>query len=220
MQEVQKRGRGRPSALDRPVALKEAMKLFWEHGYEGTSFDDLISRMGISPSTFYNSFGSKEALYKESADCFVQTSSKWFTEALSDESLDTFTAFSHLLEKLAYEFTREDMPHGCMVSLSGTHQGAELESIRSLMADYRARSEQWFVDRIRKGIKEGDMPADCDAKGLAAFVNALIRGIAVQARDGASRKRLNTIVKIAMQAWPRQEGSSKQANPRKRQQIA
>ena len=49
-----KRGRGRPVVFDRGVALQEAMKLFWERGYEGTSFDELIAAMGISASSFYD----------------------------------------------------------------------------------------------------------------------------------------------------------------------
>ena len=57
-----KRGRGRPAVFDRAKALNRAMKLFWERGYEGTSFDELIAAMGICASSFYNSFGSKEAL--------------------------------------------------------------------------------------------------------------------------------------------------------------
>ena len=48
------RGRGRPSAFDRTEAVNRAMKLFWEHGYEGTSFDQLVQAMRISPSSFYN----------------------------------------------------------------------------------------------------------------------------------------------------------------------
>ena len=40
-----KRPRGRPVVFDRDHALGEAMKLFWERGYEGTSFDDLIAVM-------------------------------------------------------------------------------------------------------------------------------------------------------------------------------
>jgi hypothetical protein len=43
-----KRGRGRPKAFDRSVALHQAMKFFWERGYEGTSFNDLIAaRSGL-----------------------------------------------------------------------------------------------------------------------------------------------------------------------------
>src|SRR5436853_554642 len=38
-----KRGRGRPAVFDRAIALQAAMKLFWERGYEGTSFDDMMA---------------------------------------------------------------------------------------------------------------------------------------------------------------------------------
>jgi hypothetical protein len=46
------------------------------------------------------------------------------------------------------------------------------------------------------------MPADCDVEGLAAYANTVVRGLAVQARDGATRKRLLDIAGIAMEAWP------------------
>ena len=69
-----KRGRGRPAVFDRAKALHAAMKLFWERGYEGTSFDDLIAAMGVSASSFYNSFGSKEALYCEATRSYLEWS--------------------------------------------------------------------------------------------------------------------------------------------------
>ena len=36
-----RRGRGRPPKFNRDVALRQTIKLFWEHGFEGTSTDDL-----------------------------------------------------------------------------------------------------------------------------------------------------------------------------------
>ena len=60
------RGRGRPKAFDRTAAVQQAMELFWDRGYEGTTFDDLIGAMKLSPSSFYREFGSKERLYRES----------------------------------------------------------------------------------------------------------------------------------------------------------
>ena len=46
--------------------------LFWDRGYEGTTFDDLIGAMKVSPSSFYHEFGSKEQLYREAVDYYLK----------------------------------------------------------------------------------------------------------------------------------------------------
>jgi AcrR family transcriptional regulator len=197
-----KRGRGRPTVFDRGKALHEAMKLFWERGYEGTSFDDLIAAMGISASSFYNSFGSKEALYCEATQSYLEWAGQWFFAILNDPSTDTKTAIALLFEATAEEFTRGDHPLGCMISLAGTHCSPGMKSIRDMMAEHRAFSESAMAARIRKGVANGDVPADTDCDMLAAYYSAIARGLAVQARDGASRAKLAEIARLAMRAWP------------------
>jgi AcrR family transcriptional regulator len=200
-----KRGRGRPAAFDRVIALNKAMKLFWERGYEGTSFDELISAMGISASSFYNSFGSKEALYCEATRTYLDWSSQWFFGILNDPSIDTKTAFARLFEATAEEFTRGDHPPGCMISLAGTHCPPGKQNIRDMMAEHRAFSEGAMANRMRKGVTNGDLPQDTDCDMLAAYYSAVARGLAVQARDGASREKLAQIGRLAMSAWPAKE---------------
>jgi AcrR family transcriptional regulator len=205
-----KRGRGRPAAFDRAIALQAAMKLFWERGYEGTSFDDLIAAMGISASSFYNSFGSKEALYCEATHSYLEWSGQWFFAILNDPSIDTKTAFARLFESTAEEFTRGDHPLGCMISLAGTHCPPGLSNIRDMMAEHRAFSESAMAARIRKGVADSDVPENTDCDMLAAYYSAVARGLAVQARDGASRDKLAQIGRLAISAWPaRKSGRSK-----------
>jgi len=197
-----KRGRGRPPVFDRDAALEKAMKLFWERGYQGTSFDDLIAAMGISASSFYNSFGSKEELYCEATQSYLVSSGRWFFGILNDESTDTRTAFSRLFAATAEEFTRGDHPPGCMISLACTHTPPALTSIREMMVEHRAFSESVMAVRIRKGIANGDVPENTDVDMLAAYFSAVAKGLAVQARDGASREKLAEIGRLAMRAWP------------------
>jgi AcrR family transcriptional regulator len=197
-----KRGRGRPAVFDRASALNAAMKLFWERGYEGTSFDDLIAAMGISASSFYNSFGSKEALYCEATRSYREWAGQWFFAILNDPAIDTKTAFARLFEATAEEFTRGDHPPGCMISLAGTHCSPGMKNIRDMMAEHRAFSESAMADRIRKGVVRGDLSGDTDCEMLAAYYSALARGLAVQARDGATREKLSEIGRLAMRAWP------------------
>ena len=197
-----KRGRGRPVVFDRARALNKAMKLFWERGYEGTSFDELITAMGISASSFYNSFGSKEALYCEATQSYLEWAGQWFFAILHDPSTDTKTAFARLLEATAEEFTRGDHPPGCMISLAGTHCSPGMKNIRDMMAEHRALSEGAMAERMRKGVANGDMPEKTDCEMLAAYYSAVARGLAVQARDGATQEKLSEIGRLAMRAWP------------------
>jgi AcrR family transcriptional regulator len=200
--EETRRGRGRPVVFDRVHALNKAMKLFWERGYEGTSFDELIAAMGISASSFYNSFGSKEALYCEATQSYLEWAGQWFFAILNDPSIDTRTAFARLFEATADEFTRGDHPLGCMISLAGTHCSPGMKNIRDMMAEHRAFSEVALAERLRKGVADGDMPKQTDCDMLAAYYSAVARGLAVQARDGASREKLSEIGRLAMRAWP------------------
>jgi AcrR family transcriptional regulator len=191
--------------FDRAKALNKAMKLFWERGYEGTSFDELVAAMGISASSFYNSFGSKETLYCEATRTYLEWAGQWFFAILNDPSINTRTAFAHLFEATAEEFTRGDHPLGCMISLAGTHCSPGMKNIRDMMAEHRAFSEGAMAERIRKGIANGEMPKDTDCDMLAAYYSAVARGLAVQARDGASREKLSEIGRLAMRAWPVEE---------------
>ena len=196
-----KRARGRPMGFDRSAALDRATQVFWECGYEGASFDNLVAAMGISPSSFYNAFGSKQRLYQEATEAYLARVGEWFACALG-AATDTRTAFHQLLEAAAREFTQDNKPTGCMISLAGTQVSPELASLHDMMAGYRRAAQAAMADRIRRGIDEGDVPADTDVEVLAAFYSALAGGMVVKARDGASRERLQKIAEIGMRAWP------------------
>jgi len=202
-----RRKRGRPQLFDRQVALDAAMKLFWERGYEGTSFNELTSAMNVSPSTFYNSFGSKELLFEEAVQYFLfGPSSKWMTQILTAPD-DTKTVFKKLIERIAFEYTSPDSPAGCMISLAATHVPPELQSVRDMMVKYRAGFERKLAERLQQGVKVGDLPKNTDVALLAEFFGTLFRGMAVQARDGKSQKNLLALGRIAMRIWPAKDTS-------------
>jgi AcrR family transcriptional regulator len=194
------RGRGRPRLFDRTAAIQQAMVLFWDRGYEGTTFDDLIGAMKLSPSSFYHEFGSKEQLYRVAIDYYLEVSSSYLGGFSSHR--DTRAAFQALLEEGAAFFTNDAFPAGCMISLAGTHLPPHLRSVADYSKSLRKLFEQALARRLRKGVSDGDLSPGTNVKELAAYFGTIFRGMAVQARDGASRKQLLAICRLAMRAWP------------------
>lgn len=65
--------RGRPRSFDRDAVLQQAMRMFWERGYESTSLADLTSATGLKPPSLYAAFGSKEGLFREAVELYTRT---------------------------------------------------------------------------------------------------------------------------------------------------
>src|SRR5216684_5501291 len=65
----------RMTAVERKDDLLEAALIeFAEHGYEGTSTEDIARRAGISQPYLFRLFGTKKELYKASVSrCFRET---------------------------------------------------------------------------------------------------------------------------------------------------
>ncbi len=53
----------RPREFERDVVLDRAMQVFWSRGYEATSIQHLVDRMGIQRGSLYDTFGDKRALF-------------------------------------------------------------------------------------------------------------------------------------------------------------
>lgn len=56
---------GRPLAFTRDDAVESAMHLFWKEGFTGVTTRDLAEAMSIQRSSFYNTFDTREAVFRE-----------------------------------------------------------------------------------------------------------------------------------------------------------
>ncbi|RZQ64045.1 TetR/AcrR family transcriptional regulator [Amycolatopsis suaedae] len=191
--------RGRPRAFDRDAALDSAMRVFWEHGYDGTSLAELTAAMGIAPPSLYAAFGSKEGLFRAALERYGQLHGGY--RALLDRA-SARESIEAMLRAKVDEFTEPDHPAGCLVVLAATTCTSANRAVWDELAARRKQTAAMIAVRLRRGSTDGDVPPGTDFDALAHFYNTVLHGLSVQARDGADRATLHGVVDLAMAAWP------------------
>jgi AcrR family transcriptional regulator len=193
--------KGRPREFDLDTALGRALEVFWRKGYEGTSLSDLTRAMGINRPSLYAAFGNKEALFRKVLERYVEGPAGYVREALEEPTARAVA--ERLLGGSVDRLTDPRGPWGCLIVQGALACGETAEPVRRELAAHRAAGEAAVRRRFERALADGDLPADSAPADLARYVLTVLRGMAVQAADGASRAELRRVVEVALRAWPK-----------------
>lgn len=194
------RKKGRPLSFDRDAALHQAMLLFWEHGYEATSLNDLTSALGVTPSSIYSAFGDKKGLFFDAVGLYL--GGPVTLQTMLDDAPTARAAAAAMLEGAAAGFTGADTPRGCLLASAAISCSDSAADVRQTLGAIRQGMEAQLRARIQDGVARQELPEETDAEVLAAMTMAVIQGMSTAARDGAPREKLLRIAAAALQAWP------------------
>lgn len=193
--------RGRPRSFDRDTALERAMALFWSRGYDGVSLDDLLKAMGkISPPSFYAAFGSKDALFQEVLQRYMERVGNRIRQAL--EVSPVRAGVEGMLTTAVDAFLSNEAAPGCLVSLAATNCTRTNKQAHDQMRSMRCEGGEMIRRRLVRAVNEGDLPPRLPLAEIAGFYATFVQGLSLQARDGASRSDMLSAVRCAMAAWP------------------
>ncbi|RAG71632.1 TetR/AcrR family transcriptional regulator, partial [Burkholderia multivorans] len=85
--------------------MLEAARLFWRHGYSGTSTRALTSAIGISSSSLYAAFGSKAGLFAEAVEVYANRYAEIYRRAVASDAIGEVV--ETLLRESIIEFTQD-----------------------------------------------------------------------------------------------------------------
>ena len=161
---------------------------------------DLTETMGITKPSLYSAFGNKEELFRKALDRYVDGPGGYFQAALAKPTARAVV--EHLLYESADAVTDPNHPPGCLAVQGALSCGDAAESIKQELMSRRAKGEQDLRERFERAIAEGDLPSGSDAADLAAYLSAILQGMAVQAAGGTTRAQLRKIAEMALRTWP------------------
>ncbi len=188
----------RPKEFDRDIALQKAIDVFCDHGYDGTSTEELTRAMDISRQSLYDTFGDKRQLYLQALQQYVADSVGEQIRALNS-SPSSLKGVEAALQAFVANASGAEAP-GCLGIGATCEFGVSDREVTALINTADRALQSSLERRINEGKDAGEISADIDARSAAQFIKATLAGIKVAARGGAPVETLRDIARMAIRS--------------------
>lgn len=192
---------GRPRRFEAEDALDAALELFWQQGYRSTTTRDLENAMGLSQSSIYNAFGSKQDLLQAALDRYEALTDRELLRPLelSEEGLASIDTF---VVSLGHWITHKGR-RGCMLVKMMAEDGAATDSITKRSRAYRSRVRAALRESLARAVRLGETTSEALEERSDLLVG-LTLGLNIAARGGASDTELGHLldaVRTQIRGW-------------------
>ncbi len=190
---------GRPLEFDPEKAIDAAVEVFWRKGYEATSMTDLLEAMNLSKSSLYQTFGSKQQLFKRCLSRYVDRLSAEMAQELEEAGSgrsfieDTFVSIANTAQQ-------PEGAKGCLVGNSANEFGQKEPTLTAPVSDGLNRFARGFMDAIVRGQAEGSISADADPHALGNYLVGTMNGLRMMIKAGADRRSAKGMVTLILKA--------------------
>jgi TetR/AcrR family transcriptional repressor of nem operon len=192
---------GRPREFEPDVVLDAALELFWKQGYRNTPTRELEIALGLSQSSIYNTFGSKQKLLDAALDRYEALTDQELLQPL-EQSTAGLAAIDAFFVNLCHWVTHEGR-RGCMLINMMAEDGGETETITKRARVYRMRVRDALSKSVTRAREQGET-RDIDPDDCADLLLGLVLGFNIAARGGASDVELATLldaVRAQVRGW-------------------
>lgn len=160
----------------REQAIDAAMHLFWKQGFLSVSAKDLADAMSIQRSSFYNSFGSREAV-------FIEALQRYAAQA-PDAPLHEFPLgqpVAPVLIAVLHEICRvrsaDAEARGCLVCNAIAELVGVDQAIGSLLEEAVKHRTLVFRRLLIQAVRQGEIGPLADEEAAAAGFTAFLIGL-------------------------------------------
>ncbi len=165
------------------------MNLFWKQGFHATSMQDIVQNVGLSRSSLYESFGSKQGLFDQALSNYCRTNREGVKALLSNEK-SVKSGIRNLLESSIHCTISDADKKGCFVVNSTTELVPGDDEMLKALSKNRASFEKVFFEFLQKGQATGEIPPNKDIKTLSGLIYTVFSGLNVIAKLEKSPKKL------------------------------
>ncbi|MFC8508383.1 TetR/AcrR family transcriptional regulator [Streptomyces sp. NPDC057411] len=188
----------RTKEFDPDAALRSALDLFWERGYEATSMADLVEHLGIGRASLYATFGNKHELYLKAMERYAQTQDPRLFDELSAPG-PALPAVRALVRRFAAESGADETRlRGCLVTNSAAELGPHDAGVARRVERSWEQLETLLHAALARAAAQGELPPDRDPRALARMLLVLMQGLRVVGKASSDPGRVHDAAEQAL----------------------
>lgn len=190
-------GPGRPREFDIDDAVRDAIEVFRQHGYHGTSVQDLTEGTGLARGSLYKAFRDKRSLFLAALDHYTAGSLQRVGETLAHPG-SARAAIRETLMGYARRAAEGKGRQGCLLTASAMEMVPEDAEVSALITRMFRRMQDLFAATVIRGQASGEIPRDYDERAIARVLLCTIQGLRVLGKTGPSESETAEVVDLTL----------------------
>ncbi|WP_339489628.1 TetR/AcrR family transcriptional regulator [Pseudomonas sp. EL_65y_Pfl2_R95] len=189
--------RGRPKSFSPEQALESAMQVFWQRGYEATSLQDLLAATGLSKSSLYQTYPSKQAWFEAAFARYCRNRQELLLELLEQSSSPLDYIRSRLIGVLDDDGL-DGIPRGCMLVNVANEFSLGQPAVVLLVKNATEGFSRVLSIALKRAQVNGELSAQADCAALGFYLQCVISGLRTQVKSGLAAEQIEATVNSVM----------------------
>lgn len=173
--------------------LDAGLKLLMQHGYHGTSINDIVEQAAIPKGSFYYYFKSKEAFCIDLVEYYASAKRSSMDEVAQRNDLTPLTKVLALLANWVDKLEQSDYSHGCLISTIGAKLGDEDKALRQCLDNLHTQWTQRLMMFFGDAQAAGEISPELDTATLVETFILMIQGAIIDAKITRSPHSFKTL---------------------------
>lgn len=161
----------------RQELLDAALELFYEKGYEKSSINDIIDRVGVSKGAFYYYFNSKEDVLETIAEQYTERILAVAGPIVRDNRLSAVEKLNTVVSKIL-EY-KETLARERTTLIKIFLREENIKLVRRIFTKMMAPARELYTEIIKQGVREGvfDTRSPEEAAELFIYVGTAMKAV-------------------------------------------
>ena len=191
----------RPKSFNKEHVLQAAMKVFWKQGFDGTSMKDLELATQLTPGSIYHEFGSKEGMFENALDFYVDKVMLGRVNRYLVKSGDPVQSIHDFIISSFKDVPSDVKGDACLLVNTATELGKTRPAISVIIRRGFRLIEKALCQQLQFAQSRGEIREGLDCQAGARQLAILMSGLLVASKNQQNVTILSSTVDFTLTAY-------------------